>query len=175
MLRELVEGEPWDKSRVRGLCANKDCLEVGGKACERCGQKYCCATCQSVDWYARHKDHCEEKNIARTKIIFGLHKKRCDDYVSGKTSFDRYFSIALHKIKKIECPMLEISKYAYVSIGEPSDSGRIKTVLEDHEQERSSYPFGYSQKQVLHDQPQCTNYQPLHGIETAERGGRFNG
>jgi len=143
MLRELREnklatGNPWNKDAIKGKCANKDCVKVAVKSCERCGLKYCSASCQREDWKHRHKHHCEDKNIRRTEIIFGVHAKRLEEYKSGKTSIDRYFSIAVTNCYKELFPSHEGRKnnVQYCTFSREENSGRILTVLEDDEIEK---------------------------------------
>ena len=88
-----------------------------------------------MDWKHRHKNHCEVKNVWRTEIIFGIHKTRLEDYKIGKTSFDRYYSIALMRVYKDLFPEAKTSLHspAYRIRCSEESSGRILTVLEDHE------------------------------------------
>jgi hypothetical protein len=88
-----------------------------------------------MDWKLRHKDHCEVKNVRRTEIIYGIHGQRLKEYQSGKTSIDRYFSIALARLYKDQFPEHEVSvdSPAYRKLGEEETSGRILTILEDLE------------------------------------------
>ena len=137
MLKDLrdnpfVRKQPWTKSKQQGLCANKDCMETGTKECSRCGIRYCSEKCQNMDWKHRHKNHCEVKDVRRTEIIFGIHKNRLEKYKTGETSRDRYYSIALFRMyedyfsEAIQTPAYQIYRI-------DKSSGRILTVLEDHE------------------------------------------
>eukprot|EP01036_Dinobryon_divergens_P031539 gene31539-40953_t len=65
-----------------------------------------------MDWKHRHKNHCEVKNVRRTAIIFGIHKTRLEDYKIGKTSFDRYYSIALMRAYKDLFPEAKTSLHS---------------------------------------------------------------
>ena len=91
--------------------------------------------CQNVDWKHRHKNHSEVKNVRRTEVIFAIHKTRLEEYKTGKTSYDRYFSIALIRVYKDLYPEARISLHttAYRVYCSEESSGRILTVLEDHE------------------------------------------
>ena len=133
---EFVTKQPWKRSAQRGLCANRDCVEEAKDACSRCGLKYCCSKCQKADWKARHKHHCEVTNLNRTKIIFNIHKQRLDEFKSGKSSFDRYYSIGMESIYKTQFPLRESvsDPVPYRVIATDEASGRILTVVEDHEQ-----------------------------------------
>ena len=141
MLQELRKSDfsqTWTKSEQRGRCANRDCFEEAKHACSRCGLKYCSDKCQKADWKARHKHHCEVTNLDRTKVIFNIHKQRLDDYRSGKTSFDRYYSIAKFRFFDANLPQYKkiANAGAYIVLATDEASGRILTVLEDHECER---------------------------------------
>lgn len=141
MLRELRDNklvirQPWNKETIKGRCANKDCMKIAVKgSCERCGLKYCSASCQREDWKHRHKHHCEDKNIRRTEVIFRVHAMRLAEYTSGKTSIERYFSIAMTNCHKELFPSHEDRKnnVQYRTFSREENSGRILTVLEDIE------------------------------------------
>ena len=72
---------------------------------------------------------------SRTEIIFGIHKKRLEEYKTGKTSCNRYFSIALMRVYKYHFPEADISVHTtlYRVHCIEESSGRILTVLEDNE------------------------------------------
>jgi hypothetical protein len=88
-----------------------------------------------MDWKDRHKTHCEVKNVRRTEIIFGIHWRRLEEYKTGKTSFDRYYSIALVRLYKAQFPEHEnsVNSPAYRIHRAEETTGRILTILEDHE------------------------------------------
>lgn len=86
-----------------------------------------------MDWKNRHKNHCEVKDIKRTEIIFGIHNKRLKDYQTGKTSIDRYYTIAMIEVFKYLYPETETSEYTYRGHQIDVSSGRMLTELEDHE------------------------------------------
>ena len=135
---DLVVKQPWKRSIQRGLCANRDCFEEAKHACSRCGLKYCSDKCQQADWKVRHKHRCEVTNLTRTKIIFNIHKQRIDEFVSGKSSFDRYYSIGISSLYRIQFPLIKsiCDPVPYCTLCRDETSGRILTVLEDHECER---------------------------------------
>ena len=101
-LRKKSESEgrkiSWKKDTVKGLCANKGCMEISSKECIVCGIRYCCSVCQKEDWRARHKHFCKPKDLRRTEIIFDIFRQRLVDYKSGKTSLERYVSIGSMEI-----------------------------------------------------------------------------
>lgn len=127
--------QPWTIEKQRGLCANKDCRNVAGKECGRCGLRYCSAACQKADWKLRHKNHCEPKDIRKTEIAFILFQKRLKDYTDGRTSVDRYYSIATMLDYKDYFPLHEdpAKPTPCYETQNDSRSGRAASVLEDHE------------------------------------------
>ena len=120
----------WKKDVVKGLCANKGCMETSSKECTVCGIRYCCSVCQKEDWRARHKHFCKPKDIRRTEIIFNIFNQRLKDYESGKTSWERYMSIASIEIfKRRNSDELEGINGPFKILNRDEVSGRVVTFL----------------------------------------------
>jgi len=144
MLKELRAYPIFRKDVMRGLCANRDCNNIATKACSKCGLRYCCAECQKEDWMFRHKRFCVVKDLGRTKTIFKIFAERIEDYSSGKTSMDRYFSISKNVIfkDKLNPVLAEVdAAHCYLTHKFDSISGRVLSVLEDHEQVEANSHF----------------------------------
>ena len=112
--------------------ANKDCSNTAIFACAKCGMRYCSKMCQKSDWAFRHKRFCLDTDLHRTKTVFSLHKKRLDDYKSGKSSMGRYYSIGVDMV------FWEFQKdrTTLVYPDRRSNSGRVLTVLNEDEDAR---------------------------------------
>lgn len=132
------------KDVTRGFCANKGCVEVAKENCSVCGLGYCTQKCQRIDWKFRHKQFCKKEDIRKTKILFNIFDKRLEDYRSGKTSVERYFSIAhvdvvLRDFKAFEDKILDEEACiksirripCYRILDAEPESGRILSVLEE--------------------------------------------
>lgn len=138
MLKDLrangSKGVPWNKEAIRGHCANKGCMKVGTKECSVCGLRYCCSECQKLDWKSRHKHFCKPKDIPQTELCFMLLNVYFEDYKSGKSSIDRYWSVASLKtfndLQMIDQP----GPCLWCNLN--SNSGRILAALDDTEKEK---------------------------------------